>query len=53
MFEDVDKYDVVDCPAEDCDYRAPVAHLVPHIIGRNDQEHNRIEEAEGLQADQF
>jgi len=53
MFEELDKYDVVDCPVEGCDYRAPVAHLVPHIIGRNDPGHNRVEEEEDLQADRF
>lgn len=53
MFEDLDKYDVVECPADGCDYRAPVAHVVPHVLGRGDPEHERIREAEDLQADQF
>lgn len=53
MFETLDKFDVIECPAEGCDYRGPVAHIVPHIIGRSDPEHDRIEEEEHLRSDQF
>jgi hypothetical protein len=53
MFEELDKYDLVECPADGCEYFAPVAHVVPHILGRSDPEHNRVESEENLQADQF
>lgn len=53
MFESVDKYDVVECPVPDCDYRAPVAHVVPHILGSDDTEHERIVAEENLRADRF
>jgi len=53
MFETLDRFDVIECPAEGCDYRGPVAHIVPHIIGRSDPEHDRIEEEEHLRSDQF
>lgn len=53
MFEELDKYDLVECPADGCEYFAPVAHVVPHILGRSDPEHDRVESEENLQADQF